>query len=154
VSTTAPANRITNPSFELDANNDNRPDGWSNNANVTRSNVTVRSGGFAMRHSATNNAGYTINQNVPSLTAGATYTFGGWVNIPTTTDAFTFRLQVRWRNGNTNLRTDTVRTFTASTGWTKATASLVAPASTTNAQVLMVASSLNATVYVDDVALR
>ena len=151
----ATANRILNPGFEIDANNDTRPDSWTSSSRFTRSNVAVRSGGFAGRHFATNNPTYTISQTVNGLTAGTTYSFAGWVNIPATADTFTFQVQVRWRNGNTNLRTDTVRAFSASTGgWTKAASTLLAPTGTTNAQILMVVGSLNATIYVDDFALR
>jgi hypothetical protein len=144
-----------NPGFELDANNNTRPDNWTADTRVTRSSVLARSGTFAMRNFATNNPGYTLTQVVAGLTA-TTYTFAGWTNIPSTGDTFTFTLRIRWRNAaNTILRTDNVRVYNGSTsGWNKATASLVAPTGTTNAQVQMVVSSLNATIYVDDFALR
>lgn len=150
------ANRLLNPGFELDANNDTRPDSWTSNTNVTRSSLVVRSESFAMRHFSTSNTGYTISQTVSGLAAGATYTFGGWVNIPATSDTFTFTLRIRWRNAsNTILRTDNIKVYSAATGgWNKATANLVAPTGTTNALAQMVVSSLNATIYVDDFALR
>ena len=150
------ANRLLNPGFELDANNDTRPDNWTANTAVTRSNALARSDTYAMRHFDTTNAGYTITQVVSGLTAATTYTFAGWTNIPSTGDTFTFTIRIRWRNAsNTILRTDNVKVYNTSTsGWDKATASLVAPAGTTNAQVQMVVSSLNATIYVDDFALR
>jgi hypothetical protein len=157
VSATLPvANRLLNPGFELDANSNTRPDSWTTNTNVTRSSTVVRSEIFAMRHFATNNAGYTINQTVSGLAASTTYTFGGWVNIPATGDTFTFTLRIRWRNAaNTVLRTDSIKVYSAATGgWNKAAASLVSPTGTTNALVDMVVTSLNATIYVDDFALR
>jgi hypothetical protein len=154
--TMSKANRLLNPGFELDANNDTRPDNWTTTTQVTRSNVLARSGTYAMQHFATNNSGYTLTQAVTGLTAGTTYTFAGWTNIPSTSDAFTLTLRILWRNAaNTTLRTDNVKVYSASTsGWNKATASMVAPTGTTNAQVQMVATSLNATIYVDDFALR
>jgi hypothetical protein len=147
---------MQNPGFELDANNDGRPDSWTNSNRFTRSNVSARSGTFSGRNSAPNNATYTLSQAITGLTAGTTYTFAGWTNIPSTSDTFSFSLQVSWRNAtNGTIRTDTVATYNAATnGWTKASASLVAPASTTNAQVLIVVSSLNATIYSDDFAFR
>lgn len=150
------ANRLLNPGFELDANNNTRPDSWSSNANFTRSNVLARSGAFSGRHFATNNSGYTITQVLTGLAGSTSYTFAGWVNIPSNTDPFTLTLRVRWRNAsNTVLRTDTIKTYSASTsGWDKATISPTAPTGTTNAQVQMVVSSLNRTVYVDDFAVR
>jgi hypothetical protein len=157
VSATMPvANRIANPGFELDANNDTRPDRWTTNTRVTRSGLVERSESFAMRHSAPNNTSYTISQVVSGLTGGATYTFGGWTNIPATADVFTFTIQIQWRNASNNvLRTDVIGTYgSATAGWSKASGSRVSPTGTTNAQVQMVVSSLDATIYVDDFALR
>ncbi|TMA57855.1 MAG: DUF4215 domain-containing protein, partial [Deltaproteobacteria bacterium] len=77
----------------------------------------------------------------------------GWVNIPPTTDTFGFSLEVQWLDTGTNtiISTQPIKTYTAATdGWDHAVASLVAPAGATRAQVAMVVSSLNATLYVDD----
>jgi hypothetical protein len=101
---------------------------------------------------AADNSGVTISQVVTNLTAGTTYPFAARVKIPSTSDTFTFAIRVRWRNAsNATIRTDTIRSFTGSTNdsWHLAAASLAAPAGTTNAQIQMVASSLNATIYVD-----
>lgn len=145
-------NLLANASFDLDTNSDGRPDSWTSDSRFTRSTGVVRSGGFAGRHLATNNSGYTISQTVSNLTAGQGYSFSGFVNIPTTTDAFTLKIDVQWLDANnTVLSTKTVKSFSAQTsGWTQATANIVAPTSAARAQVRMVVSSLNATVYVDD----
>jgi hypothetical protein len=149
-------NRLLNPSFELDANNDGRPDSWTSNAKFTRSSAAVQSGSYAGRHSDTANSGYTISQSVTNLQAGQRYEVGGWVNIPPTSDAFSYKLQVRWQTAsNSTISTSTVASYTAATaGWVAANATLVAPSGTTNAQVRMVISSLNATIYVDDLLLQ
>ena len=151
-----PTNRLANGGFEIDANRDGKPDSWTSNSKFSRSSAVVHSGSYAGKHSATDNAGYTISQSVPNLTAGAPYSFTGWVNVPSTSDAFSFKLQVRWRDASNNtISTTTIKTYTAPTGgWNQATASLVAPARTTNAQVRMVVSSLNAKIYVDDFAFQ
>jgi hypothetical protein len=150
------ANLVVNAGFELDANGDSRPDSWTTNTNVVRSNVLARSGSFSMRHSSSANAGYSISQPITGLAGGTAYTFAGWANIPSTTDSFTVSIRVAWRSAlNVVLRTDSVKSYSASTvGWNKALASLVSPTGTTNAQVQIVVSSLNATVYVDDFSLR
>ena len=85
----------------------------------------------------------------PGTPAGG---LGTGIDIPATSDAFTFKLQVRWRDAsNATISTSVVATYSAATsGWTTASASLLAPAGTTNAQVQMVVSSLNATIYADD----
>jgi len=149
------SNLLLNPGFELDANNDSQPDNWSSATQFSRSNAVVLSGSFSGRHFSTTNSDHTITQKVSNLTAGTTYNFKAWVNIPSTSDAFTLELQVRWRNSSgTELRTDIVKAYTGPTGgWDLATANLVAPTGTTNAVVRMKVKSLNATIYVDDTSL-
>ena len=154
VTTGGGPNLLLNPGFELDANNDTRPDDWSTATQFSRSSAVVHSGSFSGRHFSTTNSDHTITQKVSNLTAGTTYTFKAWVNIPATSDAFSVEMQVRWRNSSgTELRTDIVKAYAGATGgWDLATASLVAPTGTTNAVVRMKVKSLNATIYVDDVS--
>lgn len=145
---------IQNPSFELDANGDNRPDAWTSSPKFRRSTATMpHDGTYVGRLRATDNAGVTISQTVSNLTAGTSYTFSGWVKIPNQNDAtFSFKLQVRWhRANNTIISTSTIKNYTAKTsGWNQATKNLVAPTGTVKAQIRLVASSLNGTIYVDD----
>jgi hypothetical protein len=150
-----PSNLLANPGFELDANGDTKPDSWSQNNKFTRSSAGPHGGSYAGKFRATDNSDLTIAQTITGLTAGTTYKVAGWVNIPAQNDAsFTFKLQVSWRNAsNTTISTKTIKSYIAATGgWNQATASLVAPAGTTNAQVQLVASSLNGTIYVDDIS--
>ncbi|MGI8828225.1 MAG: hypothetical protein ACR2I5_00425 [Candidatus Limnocylindria bacterium] len=144
-------NLLVNPGFELDANANNIPDNWGTKAKFTRSSViTPHGGSFAGRHFATNNSGYTVFQEVP-VTAGTTYDFRGWVNVPTTTDAFTLNLRVRWMSGSTTITTTTMGTFTGPTvGWQQFSGSRAAPAGATSARVMMALKSLDASIYVDD----
>ncbi len=148
------ANLLANPGFELDANSDGRPDNWTSQSRFTRSNATVLSGSFAGQHFSLNEANYTIAQTVNDIVAGRSYAFRGWVNIPATSDTFTFRLQVRWRDISSSIiGTNTFATYSAATsGWSEASGRLNAPAGATSADILMVASSLRATIYVDDFA--
>jgi hypothetical protein len=152
----ATSNLLANGGFELDANNDGAPDGWGNNNHVTRSTAAVHSGSYAMRHYDKNNSSYTINQAVSGITAGRSYDFSSWVNIPSTTDRFTFSFEVRWRNSRDRLiGTSTIARYSASTnGWNKASAALIAPPGATSAHIRMVIDSLKATIYVDDTTLR
>ncbi len=122
---------------------------------MIRSGALVHGGAFAARHLAADNASYVVSQKVGGVSAGGTNSFGGWVNIPSTTDAFSLKLQVRWLNSaNATIATKTVRIYTAPTGgWVHAAGSLVAPAGSASAQVRMVVGSLNAASYVDDFSL-
>lgn len=145
-------NLLGNASFEIDANNDTRPDVWTTSSKFTRSNaIAAMDGSDVGRFYVTDNTSPTIQQVVQNISAGGNYDFSGWVNIPATSDAFTFKLQVRWRNASNGvISTSVVKTYTASTGgWNEAAASLTAPAGTTNAVVQMAVSNLNATIYVD-----
>jgi len=152
------ANLLVNGGFELDSNGDGRPDNWTSNSRFTRSTTLVRTGGYAGKHLATNNSNYTISQQANSLAAGQLYSFSGAVNIPATSDTFTFKLDIQWRNSSgSTLRTDVVKTYngTTSGNWDVVTAHLsAAPGGTNNALIRMVVTSLNATVYVDDILFQ
>ncbi len=149
------ANSVKNGGFELDANGDGKPDNWTAVAQVTRSSAQKRTGTYSMRHHATTNSSYVVAQPV-TVAAGHTYGFSGWINVPATADAFTFALEVQWLNAsNVVVGTSPIKTYTAATnGWNNATATLGAPAGATKASVRMVVTSLNATVYVDDVVVK
>jgi len=145
-------NLLLNPDFELDADNNSRPDSWSSNSNFTRSSEAVFAGSFAGKHLSISNAGYSISQTVSNLSPGTTCNFSGWVNIPPTSDSFTLDLQVRWRTASdSSIKTHTVKRYSGPTvGWENATATVVAPVGTAKALVRMNLSSLSATIYVDD----
>ena len=151
-----PPNLLANGGFELDANNDGRPDGWSTSSAVTRSDAVVHSGSYAMRHAAARNTSYTIEQRVGGIQAGLRYAVEGWVNIPPTSDKFTFRIEIRWRTArDAGVGTSVVQTYNAATaGWSQAAAEMVAPPRATSAQVRLVVSSLKGPIYIDDLALR
>jgi hypothetical protein len=153
--TMAKAILLANPSFEIDANANNRPDSWTNSARFLRTTAAVRSGAYGGTHSG-NNASYTIGQTRTGLTAGTAYSLAGWVYIPPTTDSFTFSIQIQWRStASSIISTQTVGTFTAATsGWVKVSGTYTAPAGTTRAVVNMVSSSLRGPIHVDDLTLR
>lgn len=111
---------------------------------------------FFCGHFATNDASYATSQVVGGVVAGQTYSFSGWVNIPRTEDKFTFKIQLDWRDSaNHTLGSDTVKTYSALTsGWSQATATVVAPPGASSCEVRMDITSLRAPIYVDDFALQ
>jgi PKD repeat protein len=148
-------NLMANPGFEIDANGDTRPDSWTTNNAFTRSNAVVHGGSFAGRHFLTNDGGYNVYQTVTGITAGTPYTFSGWLNIPATSDKFTFKVQLKWRNASGKaLSTSTILTRKVSTtGWLQVGGNATAPAGAASVRVTMTISSLNGTIYVDDFSL-
>ena len=118
----------------------------------TKSSESVQGGSFAGRFSSTSGSNLNILQAVNNLTPGTTYTISGWVNIPQPAgSSFEYQLKIEWRNGSTLIYRDTVAEYSAVTnGWTQTSTSLVAPAGTTNARVLLAIKGLNGTFYVDD----
>lgn len=90
-----------------------------------------------------------------SVTAGTKYTFSGWVNGPTTADAFTFEIKVLWRTASGAINGTVIKKYTDDTAgaWQQVTGSAVAPAGATIARVQMTTGSLATTVYVDDFSL-
>jgi CSLREA domain-containing protein len=148
---------LRNGGFELDANGNGRPDSWSSNSHFTRSSTSVQSGRYAGRHRASDNTSYTVSQSIAGVRAGSAYVFSGYVNAPATSDGFTFKLQLRWRNASgTSIRTDTVASLADDTTgkWQRVWASKVTPSGAASVQVAMVLSSLKASIYVDSFALR
>lgn len=153
-----PNNLLANPGLELDADNNGRPDVWGSNSKFTRlcaPNIPspgAHEGVCVGRFNATDGSSATVSQSISNLAAGTTYSFSGWVNIPAPIAAVNFKLQVRWLNSaGSTISTRTVRTYTAATsGWNQATFSEAAPAGTAAAQVRLNVSSLNGTLYVDD----
>jgi len=90
-------NRLVNPGFEIDANANGRPGNWTisttNTTRFTRSTTLRLAGTCSVRHRATDNASYAVDQAVTGVTAGEAYRFTGSVNVPATTDKLTFSLQ-------------------------------------------------------------
>jgi hypothetical protein len=150
-----PGQKMTNLGFELDANGDTRPDAWTIDPAFTRSSAVVHGGTFAGRHASTSNTGYNVYQLVNGITAGSTYAFSGWINIPTTTDSFTLEIQMKWRGAGGAISTATIVTRKTSTAgaWVQVNANALAPAGATSVRVTMKLKSLNATIYVDDFSL-
>jgi hypothetical protein len=143
---------LANGGFEEDANGDSSPDGWSTNRRFTRSSEVVFAGSYAGKHAATDNGSYNIGQTV-NVTPKNRYTFFGQVNIPPTSDAFTFSLRVVWRDaGGAIIKNQTLKTYTTATnGWDQVSVSQKpVPTGAATAEIRMVVSSLNATIYVDD----
>lgn len=142
-----------NGGFEWDCDADGTPDAWSAKPGATRTSDAAHSGRYALRHQANDNRTYTVfSDPIVPIVAGQSYSFIGWVKIPATVDSFSFELQVRWRDSSGNvLSTVPVQTYTAATnGWTSFTGMLVAPSNATQATIRQVVTSLNATIYVDD----
>ncbi|MCL4369183.1 MAG: hypothetical protein M1337_08495 [Actinobacteria bacterium] len=153
-----PPNRelLTNPSFDIDNNVDGHPDGWIKNSLFTTSTEIVHSGTYSGKLFATNGSSYSDGQTVNYLTAGQTYTFSGWVDIPATTKAVSLSLSVKWLNSSgTVISAKTIKTYSAPTsGWDSAQLDLVAPTGTVAADVHFSASNINEAMYLDDFSFK
>ena len=145
---------LRNGGFELDTNGDSSPDSWTRNSHFVRQASSATAGSYAGRHHATDNSTYTVQQTIPRLAARKKFTFFGRLRIPTTTDDFSFGLHVRWRNSsNKTIRTDVIATYTsaeASGAWEDVFAQVRSPRGTARAQIRMMVSKLDGTIYVDE----
>jgi hypothetical protein len=148
-------NLLLNSGFELDSNGDTRPDSWTIDpstaaAMFSRSADQVHGGSYSGRFAATTNGNVIVKQGT-SVTAGKTYTVGGFVFVPPTSDTFSLRVQVQWRGNGATLSTPTVATVSAQTGgWVPINATVTAPSGATSAWLMLNVSSLGNTFYVDD----
>ena len=152
--TSSASNLLVNPGFEVDANGDGRPDGWSNNGLFARINAPVHEESFAGSFRGAGNKSGSVQQTVP-VAGGTAHQFSGWVQAPSTSDAFTFQIKVQWRRGGTALSTVVVRKFTDDTagGWQAVNGSLSSPAGSTSARVILAVSSLSSAVHIDQLLL-
>jgi hypothetical protein len=143
---------ITNGGFEV-ANASNQPAGWSADSRFTQSDLEAHTGAFSGRHRATDNSGYKITQDA-AVSGGQSYSFSVWVNAPATSDGFKVVFKIQWRSSSGKLTDVTLGKVIRQTGgWSQITSAAPAPAAATVARVMMVVSSLNATVFVDDLVL-
>jgi len=155
--TTAPmrgSQLLVNEGFEVDANGDRKPDSWTSSSRLTRSTALVHGGTYSGRFYGTDNKDITIKQYV-NVTAGTSYSFSGWVNIPATADVFTFNLQLKFRNASgAVISVKPIKKYTAATaGWDNPVAVVTAPTGAVQVYVQIDALSLGGTMYVDDFSL-
>ncbi len=148
------SNLLLNPSFEIDSNNDGKPDSWGTHASVSRSNTQKKTGNYSMRFSSTSSVTYNIEQKV-SAVQNTKYKLSSWVNIPPTNGSFTFQFRVVWGGANGTIRTDTIKKYqTKTNGWNFAESILTSPQNTTKATIRMQVNSLKGTtIYADDFSI-
>ncbi len=141
-------NLLVNPSFESDSNHDNRPDGWTG---LKRTSTVALDGSYAAVLKGTGDVNLMGWQAVKNLSGGQTYYAAGYVNVPDTSDSFTFLFRVRWRDATNRLvREDVLRGISGPThGWFAVASPLVSPVGASSANVQLVATSLNGVIYVD-----
>jgi hypothetical protein len=146
--------QLKNRGFEQDGDGDGRPDDWTENANFTRLETPLAfAGAHVGQHQSSSGAGYSVRQDVPGITSGATYRFSGQVWADTGSDAYTFKVRVIWRDvANSNIASVTVKQHknVPTAGWAGFSQDLVAPAGAVTARVVMNVKSLSGTIWVDD----
>jgi len=150
-------NKLQNPGFELDNNDDGRLDFWSWDSSALRMPTVKRTGQYALWLRAVDNQPFVFGQTVTGLTQGTTYTTQGYFNIPATTKLVNARLKIKWRNSaNAIISTTVVKAYTDDNAgvWQFASVATVAPTATNNARVQLVVNGLSSTVYVDDLVFR
>ncbi len=157
-------NKLRNPGFEFDDDDDASPDGWSRNAGALRTRGTKHGGQNALRFNAVDgDTPFGVGQVVTGLAAGNTYRVTGFVNIPATSRPVNFSVKVQWRkSGGGVISTSIVKSFTSATaGWVSAAKSLTSPANTVGARVVLTQGGTrdpvlgpNAVVLADDFGFK
>lgn len=149
-------NLLGNGGFELDADGDGRPDGWTANSSFMRSTqIPAREGEFVGRHATPGESTYNVESDAP-VVGGQRYVLSGLMNAPENADRFKFLVKIKWRGPSGNISTVTVAKFTDDTAgtWASFTGTVTAPSTATVGRVIMTVNGLNGTVYVDDFVLQ
>lgn len=148
------SNLLLNAGFEIDSNNDTKPDSWGTHASVSRSNADKKSGSYSMKLSSTSSVSFNIEQKVNAV-QNTKYKLSSWVNIPPTNGSFTFQFRVVWGGASGTIRTDTIKKYQAKTnGWNFTESILTSPKNTTKATIRMQVNNLKgATIYADDFSI-
>jgi PKD repeat protein len=149
-------NLLTNGSFEIDADGDTRPDGWTEHiAFLRHTTVPPIDGTYVGRHASSGGHSYTVYANAP-VVAGRVYSMSGHYLAATTSDSFTLQIKIKWRGAGGNISTVTIKKYTDDTAgaWTSFSGIVTAPPTATSARVMMQVKSLNTNFHVDDFVLQ
>ena len=144
--------RLLNPGFESGLTSWDRPSWFASVADVQTS--TVHAGGEGFRFQGKSSGPY-VQQSAPA-SGGQTVNFSGWVNVPTRGNGMSGQIELLALSAsNGTLGTYKVYSFSSTTpGWVQVSKSQTLPAGTASVRVRVRFTTLDGTVYVDDLSLR
>jgi hypothetical protein len=147
-----PVELLQNGGFEMDTDSNGNPDFWKINSRFLRNRSTYFSGSYSGRYLSAKDADYNIDQVISNIVPNTPYRFSGFSNIPSTSDSFTYRIQLKWRDSSgTIFKTENLKIYTAATsGWDGTLATRVSPANAVSVIIRMNMQSAKGPVYVDD----
>ncbi|MFD0671169.1 fibronectin type III domain-containing protein [Cohnella sp. GCM10027633] len=152
--TTSSANLLLNPGFETD-NGSGVPASWTCSQNYCiRDTAVKRTADSSLKIDNTTGAWLNVSQSVAG-TAGASYTFDGYLNITRNTGTHIV-VKAEFLNGSSGLISDqTVADYngTLTSGWTNVHGTYTAPAGTINVRIVTYVYNLNAALYQDDFSI-
>jgi hypothetical protein len=142
---------LTNGGFESGISGWARPAWFASVADVQS--AVVRTGAGAFRFKGPSSGPY-IQQDVAAR-AGASVTFGGWVNVAARGPGMSGMIELVALNANKGvISTQTLYTFPSTTsGWAQISGTRAMPAATAFARLRIRFPNLDGTVYLDDMSL-
>jgi hypothetical protein len=142
---------LANGGFESGISGWDRPSWFASVADVQS--AVVRTGAAAFRFKGPSSGPY-IQQDVATR-AGASVTFSGWVNVAARGAGMSGVIEVVSLNASKGtIATQTLYTFpSATTGWVQVSATRTMPAATAFARLRVRFTTLDGTVYLDDLTL-
>lgn len=153
------AGLLANSSFEQDADGNGIPDQWYVppwlSSLVARDGSDAHEGGHSLRLASTGGQNVTVRQDVPA-TSGATYALSAWVRVRESNGPFNVALQaVPLNTWGGTLPTQTVGPAITgvTTDWVPVSGTVTLPSNATQVRVQIAATSLTATVLVDQLSL-
>jgi hypothetical protein len=157
--TPAPASNLTNPSFEIDQNNDTFPDNWNrtnSNSNDKRIASTAADGAYIYQMSPSSSTTVYKSVNQPVTQAGRQYDAWNvrvWTRTSVSNPSGNVRVRIAFKNA-------AGKTLSASKALTRSTAggyqsvTIKAPHDFASMTVFLESSVIQGNVYLDNVSLQ
>lgn len=149
---------LSNSGFEEDVEGNGEPDNWiasgANPGQIARSDRQHYEGSSSLLASSTQRDSFAVYQDV-SVRPGESYSFSGWINVPTSSAWFRASVQILSLTSSGHVVTTTNARVQSGTthGWVPATAGVTATLDVTTLRVQLKLEMLSGEVYVDGFSL-
>ena len=147
------ADRVVNPTFDLDADADGVPDGWSNSSSLALVTAGARSGSAIEQTSAGQESSF-FKSSVFDVLGGSRHVVSAWVDSPTG-GVRELKMRIRWfRADGSTIRASLIALVDGpTTGYEQISSEVVAPSDAASAWIEFATTTTSSTVRIDDASV-